>query len=486
MRRRDFLVAGSTGVAAAAAGARSQPQDPSSQVGVLAPERLADIVLATAPEELTALAVGWHRSGASVRDLLGAALLAGVREINPSPIGGQVHAMMMVQSASCIAARLRGSDALLPALFNLDRVKHGQARDQGRGDWTMPAAPAVDQAPTSTLSRDFEHALAAWNAEEADRLAVALHRHLAIDEFFEPVWWAAIRDYRVIGHKAIYAAQAHRALADLGWRAGRDVVRSVLLGVLDQNPYQSTTPAQARPILALLPANKSRAEGLPAGRLDPHAAGDPQQSRELCAAMRSATPDRAAEELVAAANTGASAATAWDSIRLRAFEQTLRLPTIAGVHPVTTTNALHYIARTAHDPLARRTALLQAASWMSLFEELVASRGETGRLARRVDTVTAGGAAADPFASGDESERTASAARLLQDGNTATFTRRIGEVLVRKAQHDHDYKFAAAVVEELEFAAPELRPQLGGAAMSFLRHDGDGDSAIYERAMRLL
>ena len=41
MRRRDFLVAGSTGVAAAAAGARSQPQDPSSQVGVLAPERLA-------------------------------------------------------------------------------------------------------------------------------------------------------------------------------------------------------------------------------------------------------------------------------------------------------------------------------------------------------------------------------------------------------------------------------------------------------------
>jgi hypothetical protein len=310
---------------------------------------------------------------------------------------------------------------------------------------------------------------------------VSLHPRVDADTMFAELWPWAVRDFRVIGHKAIYAAQAQRALSDLGWRHGRDVVRSVLFGVLDENPYDSATRAETERILALFPANTERARSL----VLRSGATDVAHSHELAAAMRAAGPDDAAAQVAAAAGGGANAATLWDALRLRSFEQLLRLPTIAGVHPVTSVNALRWIGGAARAEHMPALCLLQGASWLSLFEPLIVQRGDADRSGLRIAQVEPG-ADADPFAVGDEVERRARAARWLADGRDAAFARRAASVLARKAREDHDYKFAAAAIEEITASAAALRPALAGAAMSFLHHDGDDDSDVFTRARSLL
>ena len=474
MQRREFLGASLAGVASAATGQDPAPSAPQ----VPDPARMADLLLQTPRGEVVPLALQWTAAGASPRDLLGAALLAGTREVAPAPIGGQVHAMMMVASAGDMGAWLRGRHAVLPALFNLDRVKNSQARDATERDWTMPPAPPVDARPTSVLAREFTAAMAEWQAPAADRLATALHASLSAGEFFELLWPWAVRDFRVIGHKAIYAAQAHRALQDLGWRHGRDVVRSVLLGVLDENPYGNTPSEKSRQILALFPANQARAAALAAA---PEAAADPARSRELAAAMRGLDPEAAATAIAAAAKDGASAPTLWDALRLRAFEQLLRLPNIVGVHPVTSVNALHHIASCTRDAALARLAMLQAASWLSLFEETISARSAADRRDLRIGTIEPAGDG-DPFAGTEEAERRGRAARWLADGRFEPFAQRTATVLAQKAREDHDYKFAAAALEEIRRAAPELQPCLAGASMSFLHSEHDADSAVFTQA----
>ena len=49
-----------------------------------------------------------------------------------------------------------------------------------------------------------------------------------------------------------------------------------------------------------------------------------------------------------------------------------------------------------------------------------------------------------------------------------------------------DPKFAAAALEEIAKAAPELRPCLAGAAMSFLHAEHDADNAVFTAAAQAL
>src|SRR4030095_5635383 len=53
------------------------------------------------------------------------------------------------------------------------------------------------------------------------------------------LWRYGARDYRNIGHKAIYVANAHRTLNAIGWQHAEPVLRSLALALLDFGKQQS-------------------------------------------------------------------------------------------------------------------------------------------------------------------------------------------------------------------------------------------------------
>src|SRR6266700_5492023 len=86
------------------------------------------------------------RRGLSYREVLAALLLAGVRNIQPRPIGFKFHAVLVVNSAHLASLSSPDSDRWLPIFWALDQFKASQAADVREGDWTMgpvdePAVP---------------------------------------------------------------------------------------------------------------------------------------------------------------------------------------------------------------------------------------------------------------------------------------------------------------------------------------------------------
>jgi hypothetical protein len=293
------------------------------------------------------------------------------------------------------------------------------------------------------------------------------------------MWPWAARDFRVIGHKAIYAAQTQRALDRLGWSHGRDALRSLVLGVLDANPYGAATEAETAEILALHDANRELATRLPDGW--EAGAPDPAASLRLCARLRDCDPRAAAAAVVEVAGAGVGAAAAWDGLRLRAFELLMRTPSIPGVHPVTSVNALHRAASLSGVAATRKLLALQAASWLSLFELVLDPRGRGSR--RTIDALATAAArserADDPFATDDPEEASRRAFVRVRAQGLAGFWPGGVAVLLRKAKEDHDYKLAAAMLEELELADPGLRPHLAAAGRWFWPSAPDDDGSVY-------
>ena len=480
MKRRTFLKHSLVSGAGLSVGVPWSPQGPTMDRGILRASAGMDLkgmareVLATS--DIEKLALGWVDRGASYRDLLGAAYLSGIHEINPSPIGGQVHAMMMVPSALTVAGKLRGKQQLAPAIFNLQRVKRSQERDASNGDWQMPKAPAVAGLPSKETVEGFSSAMQEWDVAAADRATTAMHATLSQDEFFEQLWPWAARDFRIIGHKIIYATQTFRALQSLGWRHGRDGLRSVVLGILDKDPYGAFTEAQSDHILDVHERNVGRITKIPANWNSGE--GDPKASFALLKGFRSTDSDAAAEIVLAALKRGVSGNAVWDGLRLYAFELVMQNPNIAGVHPVTTVNALYRASLLATLESSRRLMILQAASWMPMFHPILKER--SGRTTRRIDGLKAG-ERSDPFDSPDVVEGGRRAFRLAQN-DFRGFRSRAMEILARKAQHDHDYKFSVAAVEEMAAAHPDLRPYLAGASMAMMRTTKLPDNGAWRAA----
>src|SRR5216110_3556688 len=86
---------------------------------------------------------GRIRKGLSYQQLLAALLLAGVRNIQPRPVGFKFHAVLVVNSAHLASHASHDSERWLPIFWAIDQFKGSQARDVQEGDWTMGV---VDEA----------------------------------------------------------------------------------------------------------------------------------------------------------------------------------------------------------------------------------------------------------------------------------------------------------------------------------------------------
>jgi hypothetical protein len=217
-------------------------------------------------------------------------------------------------------------------------------------------------------------------------------------------------------------------------------------------------------------------------------ASDPRAARDVLGRLRPLDADAAIAAVAAASKAGASAATLWDAMRLRACELLLNRPGLLAVHPLTSLNAFRTVAARSRTDGTRRAALLQCAAWLGNYRgDLRVGDGEL-----HLDELTPRAAAGSPaevleVAADDREE---AIGRALHHGATPAGRAALAEaaraVLVRKAQEHHDYKFAAAAFEEARAAHEELAPFVLASAFSYLRHARTDDSGDVRQALVLL
>src|SRR5437773_12434479 len=182
---------------------------------------------------LEEVAVRIHR-GLTYRELLAALLLAGVRNIQPRPVGFKFHAVLVVNSAHLASISSPDSDRWLPIFWAIDQFKKSQAEDERVGDWTMGP---IDESsvPSSHKARQaFIEAMDKWDESAADAALVGLARTASAHEIFEILCRYGVRDFRELGHKEIYVANSFRALEAIGWQHAEPILRSLAYAILDR------------------------------------------------------------------------------------------------------------------------------------------------------------------------------------------------------------------------------------------------------------
>src|SRR6476620_2793518 len=190
-------------------------------------EPLVRLLEETPREKLLEEVADKIHSGTSYRQIVAALLLAGVKNVQPRPsVGFKFHAVLVVNSAHLASISSPDNHRWLPIFWALDYFKSSQAQDEKEGNWTLGG---VDErrvpAPHKALAA-FTDAMDRWDEAAADAAVAGLARSAGANELFDIFARYGCRDFRSIGHKAIYVANAWRTLHTVGWRYSEPVRRS--------------------------------------------------------------------------------------------------------------------------------------------------------------------------------------------------------------------------------------------------------------------
>jgi hypothetical protein len=399
--------------------------------------------------------------------------------------------VLVVNSAHLASIAAEDRDRWLPLFWSLDNFKSSQERNAREGNWSMPASVEA-RLPTATQARRrFIEAMDNWDEEGADRAIVALVRGAGAGEVIELFWRYGARDFRDIGHKAIYAANAWRTLQTIGWRHAEPIMRSLAYALLEHeggNPAQRNAEPDRPWRENLRRAGRIRAEWQE-GRPTPAAASD------VLATLRTANFSDAGERVVAVLNSGASPHNVWDGIFLAAGELLMRQPGIVGLHCVTSVNALHFAFQASGNDETRRMMLLQAAAFLTLFR----ARMERGNMADlRLDTLeplqpdNSGPGAVEEIFADINRDRVRAARKVLAvlrgeraEGAQALMTA-ARRLIFLKGNDSHDYKFSSAALEDFFHATPAWRDRFLASSVFHLKGTGDRDNDLIRRARAAL
>jgi len=418
-------------------------------------------------------AVGRIRSGRSYRDLLAALILAGVRNVQPRPsVGFKFHAVLVVNSVHLTSISSPSSDRWLPILWAVDNFKRSQQRDVWQGDWTMGPV-REDQVPPAHRARQaFAHAMETWDVEAADAAVAGLARTAGAHEVFELFARYAARDWRSVGHKAIFLANGWRTLQAIGWHHAEPVLRSLAYALLNHhgepNPAENDLEAD-RPWRQ----NRERAYELRSDWMTGTTNGE--ATAELLETFRTGSPEEASRHVVELVNGGIGPQSVWDAIFAGSAELMFRQAGIPSVHAVTTSNAIHFLFDTAADDALRRRLMLQAASFLPLFRRFMFDRGQVEEVPiDELEAVPAGDSAAEIVSGKD---RTAAARKVLGFATDAARAKAlIAEVRRQtflKGRDAHHYKFSAAILEDYAHVSPGWRERLLAASLFYVPSGGE-------------
>jgi len=450
-------------------------------------EPLVRLLEETPRERLLEEVAARIKRGLSYRELLAALLLAGVRNIQPRPVGFKFHAVLVVNSAHLASLASPDSDRWLPIFWALDHFKDSQARDVQEGDWTM--GPVNESAaPAAAKTRQtFTDAMNNWDEAAADASVPGLVRSAGAPELFEIFCRFGARDFRDIGHKAIFVANSWRTLEHIGWRYAEPVLRSLAYALLyheGDNPARRDAEPD-RPWRRNLPlASKIRAE-LRQGKPDVAA------TTEMLALLREASNEEVCDKLIGQLNRGAGVTPIWDALFLGAGELLMRQPGIVALHAVTTTNALHYAYQNSSDVETRKLMLLQAAAFLTLFRGPGAGgKGVKIDLFEPLSPKSAGPLAIEEIFAELRVDRMTAARKMSayldvnpQPEQLINAARRL---IFLKGNNAHDYKFSSAVLEDYHHVSPPWRNRYLAASVFNLRGSGGPDNELVKRTRAAL
>jgi hypothetical protein len=447
-------------------------------------EPLVALIERTPREKCAEMAVGQLRQGVSYRQFLAALFLAGVRNINPRPPGFALHCVFVVHSAHLMSLEAPPDARLLPLFYVLDDFKASQERDAKAkdGDYTMRdlrgSLPSADRAPAELTA-----AMEAWDMERAERAVAALARSRAADEVFAMLWRYGARDYRNIGHKAIFVANTYRTLQAIGWQHAEPVLRSLVLGLLDFKRDQKVNGYALDD--QVYDANMKRVKETAVTSNETN----PDATRAILRAIREGTPDAACAEVASMLNKGkTSPAAVWDAVHLAAAEVRLRASggsALASIHTVTSTNALHYAWQSAPDARSRTLLMLQAVGWVGQFRTVAEMRPETMRKRVITDLEPAKGTLEETLAA-IPAKTDEAAARVFAMASNPQERRAWLAAAMRqtlsKANEVHYYKYLAALIEDVPLVSPEWQPHLLATTAYYVKGAGDPEPMWMKRA----
>ena len=424
------------------------------------------------------------KKGASYREVLAALLLAGVRNVQPRPVGFKFHAVLVVNSAHLASLASPDSDRWLPIFWALDYFKVAQAQDDREGHWTMGLVDEPAVPPARRARAAFVEAMDRWDERAADVAVAALARSAGINEVYELFFGYGARDFRAIGHKAIFVANSLRTLQAIGWQHAEPVLRSLAYALL---AHEGDNPA-GRDDEADRPGRENRERALTIR--EGWQGGEPEASAtaELLATLRQGSPEDAGRAVVALLNRGVAPTSVWDAFFDGAGELVMRRPGIVSLHAATTTNALHFAFQNSGDDLTRRLLLLQNAAFLTMFRDEL---GAGAREGERIDlfeplapTESGAGALAEIFdeAGRDRMVAARKALGYLQAGNDPDALIQAARRLVfLKGDDAHDYKYSSAILEDFRAASPTWRDRALASSLFLLPTSRDKDNAIVHR-----
>jgi hypothetical protein len=434
------------------------------------------------------------RRGVSYQELLAALLLAGVKNVQPRPsVGHKFHTVLVVNSAHLASMASPAEHRWLPIFWALDYYKSAEARDVEENNWTMSAVDESAVPPAHKARDEFVAAMDNWDEAAADAAVAGLARSAGANEIYELFFRYGMRDFRSIGHKAIYVANSFRTLQCIGSQHAEPVLRSLAYALLmheGDNPAKRDDPADT-PFRNNEELSKKIRSEWRDGKVDESA------TTELLETLRTASNDDASEAVVEVINRGIAPQSAWDALHVAAGELLMRQPGIVALHAVTSTNALHYAYQASANDDTRRKLLLQNAAFVTMFRDAMEGRGEVKK--RSIDDLSrsegdAKDVSVDQIFAELRGEPMAAARNLLayldqpsSDTMAAKDFMDAARMLVfLKGDDAHDYKFSSAILEDYYHVSPAWRNQCLAANSFMLPSSADRDNQLVQRTRAAL
>lgn len=466
-------------------------------------EPIVRLIEETPSDRSVAVFIDELRRGLPYRRFLAAVFFAGVRRYRSH------HDVYKIHSVHQVSLDSRAEERLLPLFWALIGYKRNQEKyprpllTELRG--AMPAAEKAAAELASAMER--------FDADKAERAVVTLARNQGARQTMEQFWVYGLRSLGAGGHAAIMVANTFRALETLGWQEAEQTLRFVvqdlfLLGSEKPDPFWVANSARVDRHLEKLPPTWTGGTS------------DQAATRALFSLLRNGKIEAGCELAIDQLRRGVGAQALWDAIHLATAELMVRHQSGWGLasrplHSNTSTNALHYAFRTCTTPRTRLLALLQGVAWSAARTGSDAALGDL-RDVRIMELTSAGSppraedAVAEIFAllpsrtiamdaqgnnvlgygkraDADEACRKVFVLSRERPEIVPLFVQCAHGWLCRKANADaHEYKFLAAILEDVGCVSPEWHPHLLAASVHYFHGTQTPDNPVIQQVREAL
>jgi len=428
------------------------------------------------------------RRGLTYRELLAALLMAGVRNIEPRPVGFKFHAVLVINSAHLASLASPEADRWLPLFWAIDQFKRSQAANLREGGWRLGPVDEAAVAPSHRARQAFIEAMDKWDEAAADAAMAGLARTAGANEIFELLCRYGVRDFHEIGHKQIYVSNSFRTLEAIGWQHAEPVLRSLAYALLDRAHAKQRPDTADLPPLDLFRGNLEAFPKIRAGWLDGKPSSD--ATAEMLQTLREASGAEAAAKVVEMLNRGVAAQSIFDALFNGAGELLMRAPGILSLHATTFTNATHYAWLHAGEDETRRLLLLQNAAFLPLFRGGRIAQGTRIDALEPLPTKLSGPAAVEEVFGTLGHDRLAASRRMLSYLQETSDPKPLADAARRliflKGTDSHDYKYSSAVLEDYAWMTAPWRDRYLAASAFYLKGSDAPDNELVSRTRAAL